>query len=266
MKRLQFAASLSSDLVAASCPVRRVAPIRRFEYWGGWVSSRAQPYCLGDKLIQQTNQTCVGNWDTDAQYLTGNGALTAYDSEMVCNPAVEVHPLAREYRPFNGFQLWKVNEITAKDQEAALRSISEVLAKDPKKTAEFWAGVTKQFPQLSIPFDGPTKKEWEEWLVGVVAVALDEKAVHALSKPFVLKMWEKKYISLPYYWRFTEVLIPLMDASAKYHTRSHHVTLERVLKIALNTYAEHAWVSDDGVNPYLTENASVRMWHESGAW
>jgi hypothetical protein len=245
-----------------------VVTVRTFEYWGCWVTPRTQPYCLGDKLPSMYNKTGIANPSKEAQYLTGNLCHTAYSTEMLRDPATELQSISRQTRFFNGHLKYAVSPATAKDVNIT-RDVFNAMYANPDQKDLMFNIIIKDYPRLKVPLDAETKQKFLDFYKQAIDNALDEEAVNALAKPFVQNMHEQKYISMTYWWRFSESLAAALEAQPSLHRsakRSYRLVTERVTKIMLNTLADHPWSHDETTSPYLYDVCGHRAMHEAGWW
>lgn len=254
-------------LPAAHVPTP-TTPHRRFEYWGAWVSVRTQPYCQGDKLPHLNNLTGIGAPSAEGQYLTGSLANTAYTTEMLNDPALELQSVSRQTRWYNGHQRWVVTSATEKDIAMVKDQFEKVMSNAAHKDVMFKV-LFGWYPQLKKPLDAEVQTKIVDFYRRMLNNIDDEAAMSAIAKPFMLEMQRDKFISQTYWWRFTEALwtaLESMPGQPRSAQRAYHIVLERVTKTALNTLMDHPWSHDEVGSPYMFDICGHRAIHEAGCW
>jgi uncharacterized protein with NRDE domain len=257
-------------IARAACVMAPSSQLRSYEYWGLHTSPRAQPYAAGDSL-NDTMQLHGGvdRMDKEGQYLTGNGMNKAWDVDLLTDRVAENNMWKNTGIYFRHIDKWIIHDVTTAECQVA----AAIFAKFNKQ--DMWEKLFLLWPNLRKPLDEATQKEFEKFYASIIPIAYDEAAVTAIAAPFVKRMWESKQISQPYWWRFSEALMDVMEAhhmktatfSGREHgARSLRVVIERVTKISYNTMNEWCFASDDFTSPHKFDVCGHRAVHESGFW
>ena len=256
-------------LVARAATAGVATQRRNYEYWGMHTSPRAQPSAQGDKLSGTLNLRGIQANPVDAMMLTGNGAVQAYSIDHITDRVAENRMVSKHVNFFNGADKYILDPVTVEECRTVL-AIYEGFEK-----GKFWARLLKLFPSLKTPLDDATKLRFEEFYAKIIENAHDEAAVHAIAEPFVFEMFETKFISTPYWWRFAE---SLMDTMTEHHTatasfsgrdygnRALRVVIERATKVTYNTMNDWNFASDDFTSVHKHNIGAVRAVHEAGYW
>lgn len=256
-------------IASKSAHSRLAINVRHFEYWGLGITSRTQPYARGDKLTQMANQHGGEEVDVQSQYVSGNGMVPSWDSNMLTDRDAELNAMRAKGVFWSGHTKWVVDPVATKDVQV----VSELFASLDKSTV--WNTLFKLFPSLRQPLDDATQKEFEAFYQQLFEACADEEQCAAVAAPFVLKMTETKYISQPYWWRIAEAVIEALAAhnafatpfaGRAYANRCIHIVVERATKISYNTMNDWSWASDDMVSPLFFDVTGHRGTHESGHW
>lgn len=259
--------------VASAFAPALVAQQRYLEYWGLTVTGRTQPYAQGDMLPRTDNTRIVVNAPSSAAAsVTGNNCGIAYDSSNIFS--VEgFSPLERDhYQPLRGLSRYKVDPLQQEGDGPATAELMETMRSgtaEASLTELWWSRVLRDFPSLKTPCTPEFQRAWEEFYIKAASVANDEKAVTALSRPFLQEQLQKNYISHALVWRLAERLGDALNSapsSSRYERRAGRETVERVTKIMLNTIADEPWSSQDATSPLNLDPSNFRPWHEAGFW
>lgn len=253
----------SAALLAASpLGVQR----RNFEYWGLHIGPRTQPYALGEKVSASFNATGVLAVDNDALYLTGNNCGIGYNQEQMFDTTAELDRL-RKHQLFYPFQDKYVLHPVTEEECAAVVKLIDVMG--PKGVSGTFRRLFKDYPSLAKPFDDATQAAVVNFFRDVIAVGHDEKAVATKASPFVMELYEQKFISWTYWWRIAEKLmdqIETLQETRNYETRCTRMVIERVTKIIYNSFADLPWAHAELTSPYHFDICTYRAYHDLGLW
>lgn len=194
---------------------------------------RIQNWAKGDRTGDFFNETDVREPVIDGMTLTGSNRNPAYDEETMFDRTKELQMLDNHYLHFfDNHQKWVIPEITEELVDKCVEMLRAV------NSQNVWERVFKDFPALRKPLTADVQREFWGFYLDVVPHTADEELVAKKAAPFLVEMYETKYIQFHYWWRIEEAIVAEMEklpSVQEFEKHACHRTMERVTKILLNT-------------------------------